>query len=113
MTARRFPDAPRAIEINTRHTIHSLVFVEGAKQILSGGSELRRWRVSDGGEVREPIQSGGGGIYTTALSPDGKWLVCGLIALSEDGRKANVEVRNAQTDKKVFDIWGHKNSVLG
>ena len=111
MTARRFPDASRTIEIDARHTIYSLAFVKGAKQVLSGGSEgkLRRWRVSDGGKIGEPIQGGGGEIYAVAVSPDGKWLVCGLKPVNGE---ANVEVWNAQTHKKVFDIWDHKNLVF-
>ena len=113
MTARRFPDAPSTVEIDARYAIRSLVFAEGAKQVLSGGGErkLRRWRVNDGGEVGEPIQSGGIAIYATALSPDGKWLVCGLKPVSPNDGKANVEVWNAQTHQKVFDIRDHKNTV--
>ena len=114
MTARRFLDAPKTIEIDARHAIKTLVFVEGTKQVLSGGSEgkLRRWRVSDGGEVGEPIQSGGEEIWATALSPDGKWLVCGLKPVSGNDGKASVEVWNAQTHKKVFDIQDRNTIVV-
>ena len=111
MTARRLPG--RTIEIDTRHTIYSLVFVDGGKQVLSGDSEgkLRRWRVNDGGEVGEPIQSGGEEIYAIAVSPDGKWLVCGLSLASPNDGKANVEVWDAQTHKKVFGIRDHQKTV--
>ena len=114
MTASRLTDPPRLIEINGgTQRILSVVFVEDGKQVLSGGEEgvIRRWRVDDGQEVDEPIQVEGAEIYAAAVSPDGKWLVCGLRRSSPDDGKTNVRVWNTQTHEKVLDINGHTNSV--
>ncbi|KAF8552461.1 hypothetical protein OG21DRAFT_1511487 [Imleria badia] len=96
------------IEINTRRTIYSVLFAEDGKQILSGGAEgmLRRWRVDDGHEAGEPVQTEGREIWAASLSPDHRWLVFGL------NQKPNVRVLDAQTHQKVLDIDGDKYSVL-
>ena len=85
------------------------MFAEGGKQVLSGGDEgvIRRWRVDDGQEVGEPIRAEGAEVFTAAMSPDGKWLVCGLRRLS-----SNVKVWNAHTHEEVLDIKGHTDSVF-
>ena len=79
--------------------------------MLSADDEgmLRWWRVDDGEEVCKPIQGEAVPIYAAALSPDRKWLVCGLSNLS----CSNVTVRvwDAKTHEKVLDITGHTNSV--
>ena len=113
-TARRLPDGPRIIESNTQHPIHAVFFTEDGKQALSGGAEgmLRRWRVDDGHEIGEPIRAEGAEIYAAALSPDRRWLVCGLRLIDWSGGKANVRVWDAQTHEKVLDIHGHIKAVL-
>ena len=80
MTAHWHSDSSKIIEINSQREVYSLVFVEDGKQIISGGEEgfLRRWQIDDGHEVGEAIPVEGGEIYAVALSPDHKWLVCGL-----------------------------------
>ncbi|KAF8552374.1 hypothetical protein OG21DRAFT_1443645, partial [Imleria badia] len=94
------------IEINTQHTIFSVLFAEDGKQILSGGAEgkLRRWQVDDGHEVGEPIRIEGTQIYAASMSPDCRWLVL--------GQHPNVTMWDAQTHRKVLDIKGHTNSVF-
>ena len=103
----------RTIGIDTQHTIYSVVFAEDGKHVLSGGKEgmLRRWRVDDGNEVGDPIRVQGAEIYAVALSPDRKWLVCGLRFSHPKKGGAHVRVWDAKTHEKVLDITGHTNSV--
>ena len=111
MTASRLTGHSRTIEIKcSTQVIRSVVFAEDGKQVLSGGDEgvIRRWRVDDGQEVGEPIRVKGAGVFAAAVSPDGKWLVCGLKRHS-----SNVKVWNAHTHEEVLDIKGHTNSVFG
>ena len=116
MTARRLPDGSRMIEIKNQHAILSVFFAGDGKQVFSGGKDgmLRRWQVGDGNEVGEPIQAGGQDIYAAALSPDLKWLVCGLRFLTRHGHGIAewVGVWDAQTHKKVLNIKGHTNTVF-
>ena len=114
MTASRLTDPPRLIEINGgTQRILSVVFVEDGKQVLSGGEDgvIRRWRVDDGQEVGKPIPVEGTEIYAAAVSPDGKWLVCGLKRLDFDDGKTGVRVWDTQTHEEVLNINGHTNSV--
>ena len=80
--------------------------------MLSGGKEgmLRRWRVDDGHEVGEPIRVEEAEIFAVALSPDLKWLVCGLRPLKRHGYVL-VRVWDAKTHEKVLDITGHTSTV--
>ncbi|KAF8550473.1 hypothetical protein OG21DRAFT_1446572 [Imleria badia] len=110
-------DASKTIEINSKGDIHWIAFTEDGKQVLSGGAEgfLRRWQVDDGREVGEAIQvdsEEGTEIYTAALSPDHKRLVCGLTFAYRIEGKAWVGVWDAQTHAKILDIHGHTNTVL-
>ncbi|KAF8554956.1 hypothetical protein OG21DRAFT_1508243 [Imleria badia] len=73
---------------------------------------LRRWRVDDGHEAGEPIEAEGAKIYAAAVSPDGRWLVCGLKRSNSGDGRANVRVWDAQTHEKVLDIRGHTNAVF-
>jgi len=113
MTTRGPSDSSRIIETNSQHPIYEVFFAEDGKQVLSGGKEgmLRRWRVDDGHEVGEPIRAEGAEIFAAALSPDGKWLVCGLRRL-DSGGEARVRIWDAQTREKVLDIHGHIMAVL-
>ena len=115
MTTHRLPDRPRVVEINSsENRIFSVLFIEEGKQVLSGGEEgvLRQWRVDDGQEVGEPIRVEGAEIKATALSPDGKWLVCGFRRLNLNDGKTSSSVWDARTHAKVLDIKGHTNSVF-
>ena len=115
MTASRLTDPPRTIEINgSTRAIHSVVFAEDGKQVLSGGDEaaIRRWRVDDGQEVGESIRVEGAVVLAAAVSPDGKWLVCGLSRLDSNDGKAEVRVWDTRTHEEVLDIKGHTNSVF-
>ena len=115
MTARRLPVRPtqRTIEIKcSKRAVNSVLFTNDGKQVLSGDEEgmLRRWRVDDGQEVGEPFRAKGE-IFTAALSPDGKWLACGLrhpLRLWY----AHAKVWDARTHEKVFDIKGHTNTIF-
>ena len=113
MTTHRLPDDSSIIEINTGHKICSLFFSEDGKQVFSGGAEgmLRCWQAGDGHQVGEPIQIEGKEIFSVGLSPDRKWLVCGLrpVRLSHGIQTAGVW--DAQTHEKVLDIRGHKDTV--
>ena len=90
------------------------MFAKDGNQVLSGGDEgvIRQWRVDDGQEVGEPIRIEGGEVLAAAVSPDGKWLVCGLRLLGSRDGKTNVRVWDTQTHAKVLDIKGHTNSVF-
>ncbi|KAF8556862.1 hypothetical protein OG21DRAFT_1495255 [Imleria badia] len=108
-------DSTKIIEINAgQHPIRSVLFAEDGKQVLSGSEEgmLRRWRVDDGHEVGEPIETEGAEIYAAAVSPDGRWLVCGLRRIDASDGRAEVRVWDAQTHKKVLDIRDHTNAVF-
>ncbi|KAF8555425.1 hypothetical protein OG21DRAFT_1602885 [Imleria badia] len=106
------------IEINAaQREVLSVLLAEDGKQVWSGGVEgiLRRWRVDDGHEVGEPIRIEAGQVIASALSPDLRWLVCGLWlpnpnALSEG--KTCARVYDAQTHKQVLDIKAHMGSVF-
>ncbi|KAI9569819.1 WD40-repeat-containing domain protein [Boletus coccyginus] len=106
-------DGSKIIEINSQHPAYAVFFAEGGKQVSSGDEEgtLSRWRVDDGHEVGEPIRAEGAKIYAAALSPDGKWLVCGLRLVNLSGGKGNVRVWNAQTNELVLDLPGHTKAV--
>ncbi|KAF8546256.1 WD40 repeat-like protein, partial [Imleria badia] len=95
------------IVINTQHAIYSLLFAEDGKQVFSGGMEgvIRRWRVDDGHEVGDPIQTQGAYAMAAAMSPDRRWLVFGLY------QHPHVRVWDAQSRQKVLDIGGHTSSV--
>ena len=110
MTACRLPDGPRTVEINIQHPVYAVVAEDG-KEVLSGSEDgmVRRWRVDNGMEVGEPIQTEEAEIYAAALSPDRKWLVCGLRLLNAPGGKTCVW--DAQTHQKVLDIHDHTNTV--
>lgn len=111
MTTHQLPDG--TIEINgNQHEMFSVLFAEDGKQVLSGGVEgvLQRWRVDDGNKVGEPIRTEGLPVLAAALSPDRKWIVCGL----KPSRSANanfVGVWDAQTRERVLDVKGHTNAV--
>ncbi|KAF8431059.1 WD40-repeat-containing domain protein [Boletus edulis BED1] len=102
------------LEIKARNAIYTILFAEDGKQVLSGGVEgkLRRWRVEDGQEVDKPIRTKSAEIFAAALSPDGKWLVCGLRPSRYAGAAPYVMVWDALTHEKVFDIHSHTNTVL-
>ena len=113
ITARRLPDRPAqgAIEIkSSQQAVYSVLFINDGKQVLSAGNEgvIRRWRVDDGQEVGKPIRVEGAPVFAAAVSPDGKWLVCGL-----QRRSSNVKVWNAHTHEEVLDIKGHTSTVFG
>ena len=115
MATCRLLDGSRMIEINNQGSIYTVFFVEDGKQVLSGSAEgmLQRWRVDDGHEVTvgEPIRAEEAQIYAAALSPDRKWLVCGLRRLNSRGSKGNVRVWDSQTHEKVLDFKGHTNAI--
>ncbi|KAF8546332.1 hypothetical protein OG21DRAFT_1502001 [Imleria badia] len=109
----------KIIEINAgQHPICSVSFVEDGKQVLSSGTEgmLRRWRVDDGCEARKPMGDEGVEIYAAAVSPDGRWLVCGLRPIKWTGDfPVLVAVWDAQKHEKLLDIrsgHGHTNTVF-
>ena len=112
MIARRHLAGSGAIEINSSHPIYSVLFSEDGKQVLSGGIEgiLQWWRVEDGQKVGEPIRTEGPEIYSAAISPDRKWLVCGF----RPSRLVETEARvwNMQTRRKVFAIKGRTCTVF-
>ena len=112
MTICRLSDVAKTIEVDAQCVIRSVLFAEDGKQVLTGAEEgmVRWWRVDNGREVGEPIQVKEAEIRAAALSPDRKWLVCGLRRL--DGGKGNVRVWDAKTRKKVLDVEGHTNTVL-
>ena len=116
MTACRLPDGSKIIETSDKHSIFTVFFAEDGKQVLSGGQEgmVRRWRVEDGHEVGEPIQAEGAEIFAAALSPDRKWLVCGLRLLRSRAGKRNARpvVWDTHTHEKVLDIPGHTDSIF-
>jgi WD40 repeat protein len=114
MTTHRFPDGSRMIEIKSQHPIYSVFFAEDGKQVFSGGAEgiLRQWRVGDGNQVGEPIQVGRHEFFAAALSPDRKWLVCGLQVVKLGDGIEWVGVWDAQTHEKVLNIKGHTNAVF-
>ncbi|KAG6377288.1 WD40-repeat-containing domain protein [Boletus reticuloceps] len=114
MTSCRLPGESGTVEINTQHKIFAVLFAQDGNQVLSGGKEgmLRRWRVEDGQEVGEPIRMEGAEICAPALSPDCKWLVCGLRRLGSSDGRTRVRVWDAQTHEKVLDIHGHTNTVF-
>lgn len=108
-------DSSNIIEINSQRQIYSLVFVEDGKQIISGSAEgfLRRWQIDDGHEVGEAIPvEGGGEIFAVALSPNRKWLICGVRFSSGNNKTGRVGVWNAQTREKALDVHHHTNTVL-
>ena len=117
MTAHRLPDRPTQgiIEIKcSKRAVYSVLFTNDGKQVLSGDEEgmLRRWRVDDGQEVGEPFRAKGE-IYAAALSPDGKWLACGLRRSQRLAfRHVYVRIWDTRTHEKVLDIKGHKNTVF-
>lgn len=114
MTVNQILDySPREVEISTQHPIYSVLFAHDGKQVLSGDGEgmLRRWQVEQGSEVGEPIKVENAEIYAAELSPDNKWLVCGLHAPDSGSEMARVGVWDAQTHQKVLDIKGHTSSV--
>ena len=112
-TIRRLSDGSRTVQIDAQHTIYSVLFAEDGKHVLSGGVEgmLRRWRVDDGREAGEPIRVEGAEIFAAALSPDLKWLVCGLRPLKWRDGNVYVRVWDAKTHEKVLDITGHNDTV--
>lgn len=114
MTARRLADGSKIIEINGKDMIYSVFFAKDGKQVVSGGVEgmIRRWRVDDGLEVGEPIPVEGAKIYAAVLSPDRKWLACGLRGSDWKDGRADIRVWDVQTDGKVRDIHGHTNTVF-
>ena len=100
------------VEINgSEKRICSVLFAKEGNQVtvLSGGDEgvIRRWRANDGQEVGEPIRVEGAEVYAAAVSPDGKWLACGLPLFN-----SNVRIWDARTHAKVLDIKGHTSSVF-
>lgn len=113
MISHCLPDGSETVEIDGQHKILSVLFTEDGKQVWSGGVEgkFRRWRVDNGHMVGEPIQTGGGEIFAAALSPDGKWLACGLRPLKLNDGKASVRVWDTQSHEKVLDIKDHTNTV--
>lgn len=112
LTARRLqvPDDSRTIEINgSQAAIHSVLFSEDGEHVLSSGLDemIRRWRVDDGQEVGEPIRIKGEEIYVAVLSPDRRWLACGLKCYPNSSRLSltpDVMVWDAHTHEKVLDI---------
>ena len=117
MTARRLSDRPtqRTTEIKcSKRAVYSVLFTNDGKQVLSGDEEgmLRRWRVDDGQEVGEPFRAQRE-ILAVALSPDGKWLACGLRPPWWQAiRYVFVRIWDARTHEKVLDIKDHTNSVF-
>ena len=73
---------------------------------------LQRWSVDDGHEIGEPIRVKGASVYAIAVSPDRKWLVCGLKFPDTINGEARVGVWDAQTHENVLNIHGHTDSVL-
>ncbi|KAH0826771.1 hypothetical protein J3R83DRAFT_5181 [Lanmaoa asiatica] len=94
MTARRFPDDSKIIEINGQHLVRSVFFTEDGKQVWSGGAEemLWRWRVDDGFEAKR-------------FEPKGWKSVLLRSRRIKDGRTPTKKI-------KVLDIQGHTNLVF-
>lgn len=120
MTARRPPGDSGITEINSgQHPIYSVLFTEDGKQVLSGNGKgtLQHWQAKDGRKIGAQIPTGGSEVCAAALSPDRKWLVCGLKGLAGVGFKrgkaaVHAKVWDAQTHRKVLDIKGHTDAVL-
>ena len=70
---------PRRIDIHGG-PVTSLVFFINGEQIVSGcrDGSIRRWRVSDWGEIG-PAMKPDGMANSVAASPDGKWIVSGGV----------------------------------
>ena len=114
MIVHELPGASRIIEINSQRTIYSVLFTGHGNQVLGGGAEglLRRWRVGDGSEDGEPIQTDWAEVFSSALSPDNRWLVCGLRYPDSSDGKARAAVWDAQTQEKVLDVKAHTDTVF-
>ena len=95
----------KPIEIDGRHEIHSVAFLDDGKHLVGGGQEgqIRRWRAEDGKEVGAPINAGSF-ICNIAVSRDGRWLVSGTT-------RGLVTVWNAESYSKVTEFKGHSSWV--
>ncbi|KAG2344383.1 WD40 repeat-like protein [Suillus weaverae] len=87
-------------------TTWSFGFLHDSVHIVSGSEDgtMRKWNCDTGLVVGEPWKGDGGGIYSLALSPDGKTIACGR----EDG-----SVQRWTTDGEMIEgVWtGHSNRV--
>ena len=113
MTICQLSDVSKSIEIDVQGGIlRSVLFAEDGKQVLSGvDGMIWWWRVDDRREVGKPIRAQGAEINDTALSPDRKWLVCGMWHPDRSGRNGRVGVWDAQTHDMVLDIKGQIDTV--
>ena len=81
-----------------------VVFVGDGDYIVGGdGNMMRRWRVKDGREVRQPMDAGSL-VRSIAVSRDGQWIVSGT-------KGGQVTVWNAESHEKVIEFTGHSGAV--
>ena len=103
------------IEIKSgQRAVKSVLFTNDGKQVLSGDEEgmLRQWRVDDGQEAGKPFRAKGE-IYAAVLSPDGKWLACGLRPSQRlTFRHVYARIWDARTHEKLLDIKDHTDTVF-
>ena len=93
-----------SIEIDRRDG-GPITFVADGDYIVGGdGNKIRRWRVKDGKEDGQPMDSRSN-VVSIAVSQDGKWIVSG----QDDGR---VTVWNAESHEKAIEFRGHNGAVV-
>ena len=85
---------PRHLDIHGG-AVTSLVFLDDGKHIVCGCKDgsIRRWRVSDWGEIG-PTMKSDGTVNSVAASQDGKWVVSG-------GAGCKVTIWDASSHEKV------------
>jgi WD40 repeat protein len=94
------------------HRVLSLCFSGDGEELVTGGGspsrngELKIWKVSDGSLVREIKPSHSDTIYSTAISPDGKY----LATASADKL---IKIFDMATGQWIKTLSGHTHYVLG
>ena len=86
-------DSP-LIDINSGKYIQALEFAVNGEYLVSGGYEVRVWRVEDGKQMAA-MAVDSGPVQCLAASKDGRWIAAGT-------RGGNVFVWDAKTYEKVF-----------
>jgi len=100
-----YPGNAGAVTINVGSGVRSLLFLQDGRHLLSGSDDcrIRQWRINDGVEVGEAMNTTGGHITGMALSPDGNWIVC-------SGKRV-ASVWNMRTRQRTLTISEHSNWV--